>query len=217
MKKISTIEVIKDFSIQEEIANAITHGIGFLFAISALVLLIIKGVRYKDSLYLVSVIIYASSMIILFLNSTLYHGFPNSKVKDIFEKFDHSSVYLLIAGTYTPYCLVVVGGTKGIVICTIQWTLALIGVVSKVIWIDKFVKLHVANFLIMGWLIILFVNEIYTSMSTGGFMLLFSGGVLYSIGTLFYIFSWFKFHHFVWHLFVLFASFSVFLSIYLYM
>ena len=145
----------------------------------------------------------------------LYHGFPNSKVKDIFEKLDHSAVYLLIAGTYTPYCLVVVGGTKGIVICIIQWLLAITGVFFKFKWIDKFVKLHVANFLLMGWLIIFFVNTIYTGLSAAGFLLLFGGGVLYSIGTLFYIFDWFKFHHLVWHLFVLFASVSVFFSIFL--
>ncbi|MGB3368888.1 MAG: hemolysin III family protein [Acidaminobacteraceae bacterium] len=217
MKNLMNIEVRKHFSLGEEIANSVTHGIGMLLSIVALLLLIIKGGREKDSLYLISVIIYSMSMITLYFSSMLYHGFPKSKAKDIFEKFDHASVYLLIAGTYTPYCLVAVGGTKGIVICLIQWTLAITGVVFKTIWIDKFVKLHVVIYLIMGWLIVFFGKTIYTSMSPSGFMLLFTGGMFYSVGVLFYVFDWFKYHHLVWHLFVLFASISIFFSIYLYL
>lgn len=216
MKRFVKREVRKNFALGEEIAHSVTHGIGLLLGITALVLFMVKGARHKDALYTVSMLIYSVSMIILYANSMFYHGFPKSKVKDIFEKLDHSSVYLLIAGTYTPYCLLAVGGTIGIVICCIQWALAITGVVFKSIWIDKFVKIHVGIYLFMGWLIVFFARAIFESMSSVGFILLFTGGMAYSIGVLFYVFDWFKYHHFIWHLFVLFASICVFFSIYLY-
>lgn len=209
-------EVRKHFTTGEEIAHSITHGIGFLLGITALVLLVVKGARTRDALYIVSVIIYSSSLIVLYLNSMLYHGFPPSKTKDVFEKMDHASVYLLIAGTYTPFCLIAVGGWIGIVICSLQWILAITGVVFKSIWIDKFVKLHVVIFLLMGWTIIFFGRTIFDQLESVGFIMLFLGGVSYSIGTLFYVFYWFKFHHFVWHLFVLAASILHFFTIYFY-
>lgn len=209
-------EVRKDFTTGEEIANSITHGIGALLGITALVLLAVKSTTMNSGIYTISVIIYGATLIILYTNSTIYHGFPPSKVKNVFEKLDHSSVYLLIAGTYTPYSLIAIGGRVGVTICIIQWTLAFIGITLKSIWIDRFVILHVLIYLGMGWTIIFFGKTIIESLSTAGFVLLLTGGISYSIGVLFYIFDWFKYHHFVWHIFVIIASVLHFFSIYFY-
>ena len=216
MKRLKLIKVRKDFSLGEERANSITHGIGMALGIVALVLLSIKGAKSNNALYLFSMIIYSFTLIILYANSMIYHGFPNGRVKDIFERLDHSSVYLLIAGTYTPFCLLAIGGFWGYIMCVSQWLLAIIGVVFKTIWIDKFVKLHVVIYLTMGWMIIIFSQAILDSMDITGFALLFAGGLSYSIGTIFYTFNLFKYHHLVWHLFVLAASICHFIAIYIY-
>jgi hemolysin III len=209
-------DIRKYFDLGEEVAHAVTHGIGMLLGVVALVLLMIKSKHVGQGIYTMSMLIYSISLIVLYTNSMLYHGFPRGKVKDIFERMDHASVYLLIAGTYTPFCLLVVGGSKGLIACSIQWSLAILGVVFKSIWIEKFVKIHVAIYLILGWTIIFFAGAILDNLHVQGFILLFAGGLGYSIGVLFYVFDWFKYHHFVWHLFVLAASILHFFCIYLY-
>lgn len=208
--------VRKNFSMGEEIANAVTHGIGVLLGIAALVITAVKGAGRQNALYIVSMVIYSVSTIVLYTSSTFYHAFKNGKAKNIFERFDHLSIYILIAGSYTPLCLIAIGGVKGIVICSIQWALAVIGIVFKAIWIDRFVKIHVLIYLLMGWMIIFFSSSIFKSISSSGFYLLLGGGIAYSIGVLFYVFSWFKYHHFVWHIFVLAGSILIFFCIYLF-
>lgn len=214
--KVHQIKVRKHFTVGEEIAHAITHGVGVLLGIAALVLLAIKGTHSGSLIYSISMVLYASSLIILYTNSMLYHAFKQGKAKDVFERFDHLSIYILIAGSYTPLCLLAIGGVKGIIICCIQWALAIVGVVFKAIWIDRFVKIHVMIYLLMGWMIIFFVSNIFTTISFMGILFLVLGGLAYSIGVLFYVFNWFKYHHFVWHLFVLAGSILHFLSVYLY-
>jgi hemolysin III len=184
--------------------------------IAALVITAVKGAGRQNALYIVSMVIYSVSTIVLYTSSTFYHAFKNGKAKDVFERLDHLSIYILIAGSYTPLCLIAVGGTKGIVICSIQWALAVIGVAFKAIWIDRFVKIHVLIYLLMGWMITFFISSIFKSISSSGFYLLLGGGIAYSIGVIFYVFSWFKYHHFVWHMFVLAGSVLVFLCIYLF-
>ncbi len=216
MNKLRNLVVRKHFSLGEELAHSISHGIGMLLGITAMILFVIKSTRVDNNLYKVSMVIYSTSLIVLYANSMFYHAFPEGKAKNIFERMDHSSVYLLIAGTYTPFCLIVIGGVKGLVICSILWGLAVLGVVFKIIWIEKFVKIHVLIYLIMGWTIIFFAGTIFKTLTSTGFVLLVAGGLCYSIGVLFYIFNWFKYHHFIWHLFVLFGSILLFFSIYIY-
>ncbi|WP_070001115.1 PAQR family membrane homeostasis protein TrhA [Cellulosilyticum sp. I15G10I2] len=216
MNKLKIVVVRKHFSLGEEIAHSIAHGIGMLLGIAALVLLVIKGMRMNDTLYTVSMVIYSVSLIMLYGCSMVYHGFPEGKVKNVFERMDHSSVYLLIAGTYTPFCLLAIGGTLGMVICSIQWGLAILGVVFKMMYIERFVKIHVLIYLLMGWMIVFFVGTLFQTMSPMGFLLLLAGGLCYSIGVLFFVFDWFKYHHFIWHLFVLAGSILLFFSIYMY-
>lgn len=216
MFKLKNLIVRKHFSLGEEIAHSISHGIGMLLGITALVLLVIKGARLHDVLYTISMLIYSISLIVLYANSMFYHGFPEGKAKNVFERLDHSSVYLLIAGTYTPFCLIAIGGVIGIVICCIQWGLAILGVVFKVLWIEKYTKIHVLIYLLMGWMIIFFASTIFKVVSFLGFILLLLGGFCYSIGVLFFVFDWFKYHHFVWHMFVLVGSILLFFSIYIF-
>lgn len=214
--RITKINVRKDFTTGEEIANAVTHGLGLLLGIAALVIVSVKGARSHNPLYIVSMIIYAVSTIILYASSMFYHAFKNGKAKNVFERLDHLSIYILIAGSYTPICLIAIGGIKGIAICSIQWLLAIIGIVFKAIWIDRFVKIHVLIYLLMGWMITFFISSIFKAISPSGFYLLLTGGIAYSAGVLFYVFSWFKYHHFIWHLFVLAGSIFTFFSIYLF-
>lgn len=212
----SKIIVRKKFSTGEEIANAITHGLGVLLGIAALIVMAIKGAKSQSIVYTISMMIYSVSTIVLYVNSMLYHAFREGTAKNVFERFDHLSIYILIAGSYTPLCLIAIGGVKGIVICCIQWGLAILGIVFKAIWIDRFVKIHVLIYLIMGWMIIIFISNIFKAITFTGFYLLLAGGLAYSIGVLFYVFNWFKYHHFVWHLFVLAGSVFLFFSIYLF-
>ena len=214
MFKFKDIIVRKHFSLGEEIAHSISHGAGLLLGIAALVLLVIKGALRGNPLYIISMLIYSVSLIFLYTNSMFYHAFPEGKAKNIFERLDHSSIYILIAGTYTPFYFFAIGGIIGIVICCIQWLLAILGVIFKVLWIEKYTKIHVLIFLIMVWMSIFFAATIYKTVSLGGFVLLLSGGLCYSIGVLFFVFDWFKYHHFVWHLFVLAGSILLFFTIY---
>lgn len=215
--ELSKVKVQHKFTTGEEIANSITHGIGALLAIAAMVLLIAKGaIDHRGAIYIVSVTIYTFTLIFLFLNSTIYHALVPEKAKDVYRRFDHLSIYLLIAGSYTPYCLISVGGTKGIVLCVIQWTLAIVGVVFKSIWVSKMIKLHTIIFILMGWMAVFVAKPLIETMGMEGFKFLIAGGIAYTIGTLFYVFKWFKFHHFVWHIFVLMGAILHFFSIYLF-
>lgn len=207
----------KNFSRGEEISNAVTHCVGAVLGVAALVVFAVKGARNRDVLYLVSMMVYSVSTVLLYTSSALYHAFREGKAKNVFERFDHLSIYILIAGSYTPICLIAIGGTRGIIICAIQWALAIVGVLLKAIWIDRYVKLHVFIYLAMGWLIIFFAKSIFQAITPAGFYILLAGGLAYSIGVLFYAFHWFKYHHLVWHLFVLAGSILIFLAFYLFL
>lgn len=213
--KLTKIFVRKNFSLGEEIANSVTHGFGILFGITAVVLFAIKGNENHNFIYMLSMMVYSISIIVLYTNSMFYHAFKEGQTKNVFERLDHLSIYILIAGSYTPLCLLGIGGLKGILICSVQWALAIVGIVFKAVWIDRFVKIHVLIYLIMGWMIILFISSIFNSISFIGFYLLLAGGMAYTIGVLFYVFNWFKYHHFIWHLLVLVGSLSIFLCIYI--
>jgi hemolysin III len=206
------MQVRKYFTVGEEIFNAIVHGVGALLAIAGLILAVIKA---KTGLEITSVAFFMSASILLYTMSTLYHSLPIGKAKNVFERFDHLAIYLLIAGSYTPFCLLTIGGKRGLILFIVQWSLAIIGVVLKSIWINRFVVIHVLIFLGMGWSITTMFGPLM-ELSTGGILLLLFGGISYSIGTLFYVFSWFKFHHAVWHFFVLFGTICHFFVVYFY-
>lgn len=197
----------------EEIFNAITHGVGALISIALLVLLIIKA---NTALEIVSVSIFGASAIILYTMSTLFHSFTPGTTKNVFQRFDHISIYLLIAGSYTPFCLLLLDEKVGIILVVFQWVLAIVGIVFKSIWIKKFQLIHIFIFLLMGWIVIIFVKTLYINMPFEGFLLLICGGISYSIGVIFYVFPLFKFHHAIWHFFVMFGTIFHFFTILFY-
>ncbi len=194
------------FSKGEEIANAILHGIGLGLAIAALVILVILASLSATAKYTVSYSIYGSTLIVLYLSSTLYHSFPPSKVKDVFRIFDHSAIYLLIAGTYTPVTLIVLDGRLGWIIFSAVWSIAIVGIILKVFLIGKFKILSTLLYIAMGWLIIIAINPLLQNMNRTSIIFLVSGGLLYTIGTIFYAWKRIKYGHAVWHLFVLAGS-----------
>lgn len=204
---------IENFTKGEEITNAILHGIGLGLAIAALVVLVVFARIYGDVWYMASFSIYGSTLVMLYLSSTLYHSFPEGKVKNIFEIFDHSAIYLLIAGTYTPLTLISLRGSLGWTIFGIVWGIAVVGIVFKVFWVKKFVIFSTLLYIVMGWLIILAINPLLAAMNKTSIVFLISGGLLYTFGTIFYVRRKMKYHHAIWHLFVLGGSVCHFFTI----
>lgn len=201
------------YSKGEEIANAITHGIGAVLAIAALVILVVFSVLKGTMWHVVSFSIFGATLVILYLESTLYHSLTNRKAKRLFRKFDHMSIFLLIAGTYTPFCLTVLRGTMGWIILGIVWGSTILGIVLKAFFTGKKDKLSTMLYIVMGWLIIMAIKKLYLTMTLSGFIFLVVGGILYTVGALFYSWDKLKFNHGIWHLFVIGGSVSHFFSV----
>ena len=196
-----------------EVLNAATHGIGALLSIIATVALILKGVQHGSHLEIVSYAIYGASLFLLFLNSTLYHSFSLTRYKDVFQKIDHSSSYLLIAGTYTPYLMVSIGGLAGYGFLALVWALAIGGIIFEVSAIGRWPKLSTFLYLGLGWLSVFIIYPLAQSIPLTGILLLALGGVTYSLGTIFYRMKDNKWMHIIWHLFVLGGAVFMFYSI----
>jgi hemolysin III len=187
----------------EEIANSISHGVGVLAAIAVTPFLIVKAIPLGAAA-ITGVSIFGATMIVLYLASTLYHAFPHSKTKRVFRIFDHSAIFLLIAGTYTPFTLTVLPGVWGWTLLGIVWSLAVVGVVLKSVRNVGTSKLSIALYLGMGWLAVLAAKPIYESLPSWGLFWLLAGGVMYSVGVLFFAYDHrVRYNHFIWHLFVL--------------
>ena len=161
----------KKYLIVNEVFNAITHGIGTGLSIAGLVLLIIKGAQMGSPIRVVSYTIFGASMILLFLFSTLFHSLIFTKARKVFQVFDHSSIYLLIAGSYTPYCLVTIQGWLGWTLFAIIWTIAIAGIVFKSIWLNKRGKTDVVLYIIMGWLCLIAIKPLYIGLGSTGFQI----------------------------------------------
>lgn len=198
----------------EEIVNSITHGIGALLSIAALIILIIVAGKHGDIWHLASYSIYGSTLVLLYLSSTLYHSFSDPKIKNLFARFDHVSIFLLIAGTYTPILLTSIRGVWGWSLFGIIWGTALVGAVIRSIYLHRFRKLMVAIYLLMGWMFVLAGKQIYENLSTVSLTFLVLGGLAYSIGVIFYMWRKLPYSHGIWHLFVLAGSTLHFFAIY---
>lgn len=204
----------RQLSSREEIVNSITHGIGALLSIVALVVLIMVAGTRNDLLHLVSFSIYGGSLVLLYLSSTLYHSFSKPRIKDLFARFDHVSIFLLIAGTYTPILLINIKGVWGWTLFIIVWTIALTGGIIRSIYPYRFRKLMVAVYLIMGWLFVLAGKLILQNLPSISITYLVLGGLAYSIGVIFYMWRKLPYGHGIWHLFVLAGSILHFFAIY---
>ncbi|WP_251554852.1 PAQR family membrane homeostasis protein TrhA [Neobacillus muris] len=206
--------VTHTFSKGEEIANSITHGIGVLLSIAALVLLIVFSAIHGNAWHIVSFTLFGATMLLMYTSSTLLHAFPEgSRVKDLFEIFDHSSIYFFIAGSYTPYMFVAVKGWLGWTIFGIVWGIAIGGTVFKSFFVKKFLFTSTLLYVVMGWLIVFAWKPLSVSLESAGLTYLIIGGLLYTAGSVFYIWRGFKYHHAVWHLFVIAGSIMHFFSV----
>ncbi len=189
---------------REETANSISHAIGLLAAIAGTPLLIMHAVQHGDTGYIVGCAIFAATMILLYLASTLYHALYHSKLKRIFQVVDHAVIYLLIAGTYTPFTLGVLHGAWGWTMFGVIWGLAAVGIVLKVIFRMEHPYISTALYLAMGWLILIAVKPMYAIVPAAGLIWLLAGGVSYSAGVVFYVKDGrMRYSHFIWHWFVL--------------
>lgn len=208
----------KRYSIGEEFFNSITHGIGIGLAIAGLTITVIKAVlNGGDAIEVASACIYGTTLIIMYFSSTLYHAIQNEKAKKILRIFDHHSIYLLIAGTYTPYMLVTLRNTTiGKVLFIVIWACALLGIILNSIDLTKYRKVSTVLYLIMGWAVVVAIKPLRENLASQGVILLFSGGIVYTVGVIFYALKKYKFMHSIWHLFVLGGSILHFLSIVLY-
>lgn len=191
------------YSRKEEVANAITHGVGAVLSVAALVLLIVYASLNGTAWHIVSFTIYGTTMLLLYLNSTLVHSLREGKAKDFFEFLDHSSIYLFIAGTYTPFMLVAIRGTLGWTLFGIAWGVAVFGIFFKAFFVKRFLFMSTIFYIAMGWMIVIAWNPLAAVIPATGMMLLMAGGLLYTLGTVFYVWRGFPFHHAVWHMFVL--------------
>jgi len=205
------------FTLGEEIAHSITHGIGAGLSIAGLTLLVALAVLYGNVYQIVSFSVYGSTLILLYLASTLYHGFQNPRLKRVFKIFDHASIYLLIAGTYTPFLLVGLRGSWGWTFLIIIWGLAILGVSFKALFIDRFHKLSVLAYILMGWLSVVMIKELLINISLGGLIWLGVGGVIYMVGVIFYALQKIPYMHVIWHFFVLGGSICHYIAVLLYL
>lgn len=210
----------KKYTLKEEIANGITHGLGVLFGIVSLIVLLILSIKKESTISIVAFSIYGACLILMYLSSTLYHSITNERAKQILRVFDHSSIFLFIAGTYTPIALLTMEGYLRIGILVGIWAIAVSGVVFKIVTFNKFDKykaLSLAIYIGMGWLTVFTIKPIIRMTSIGFFMWVLAGGLLYSFGTIFYSNKKIPYNHAIWHLFVLAASVAHFVGILIYL
>lgn len=205
------------YSTTEELANTLTHGAGILLGVIGLILLLIKAVDHNaDTLTITSMSIYGASMIVLFLASTLYHAIPYQRAKRALKTFDHCAIYLLIAGSYTPFLLVSLRTPLAIGLMIVIWVLALIGIIMKLAFVYRYKKLSLVTYLMMGWLSLVVIYQLALNLEVGGLTLLAAGGIIYSLGVIFYVAKRIPFNHAIWHGFVLAGCACHFFAIYLY-
>ncbi len=192
----------REQTLGEEIANSISHGVGFLAAVTVTPIMIITAV-HEGTTAVVGASIFGGTMMLLYLSSTLYHAFPHSKTKRVFNIFDHGAIYLLIAGTYTPFTLGVLRGVWGWSLLAAVWILAILGVVLKSTSGASSGKLSTGLYLAMGWLAVFAIKPFWLNMPAWGLIWLVAGGVMYSVGVVFFVSERIRYHHFIWHLFVM--------------
>jgi len=204
------------YSIKEEIAHGVTHGVGLLMSVIGLAVLISYSSRYGDAWHIVSSTIYGLTLIALYTTSTLYHSVTKPGLKMVLQRLDHAAIFLLIAGTYTPFTLVTLRGSWGWTLFGLVWSVAIAGMLMELLVRQRNKFISVALYLGLGWLILIAIEPMITGVAPGGMFLLLIGGLLYSLGVIFYLWKTLAYHHAVWHLFVLAGSAAHFFAVFLY-
>jgi len=210
----------KIYSLREEIANSISHGIGIVFSIVAMTILLVYGIWMKSPAAITGFAIYGVSSILLYTASTLYHSFRKEKIKRIMRVLDHSAIFLLIAGTYTPVTLIAMQGYWRVGILSTIWVIAISGIVFKVVTynkMDRYKGVSLALYILMGWIAVIAIKPMTQTVQVGFLIWLLAGGAAYTIGTIFYAVRKIPYHHAIWHLFVLAGSVLHFLGIFRYL
>lgn len=200
----------------DNIFSAITHGIGFGLSVAGLVVLIVKAAHTGSPMRIVTFTIYGSCLVLLYLFSTLYHSLIFTRAKHVFQIFDHSSIFLLIAGSYTPYSLVAIGGAWGWTLFGLIWGLTVFGIIYYIFNRGKHVILDTILYVVMGWLVILSGPYLYNRLSPTGFWLLVDGGIAYTVGAILFSMRNVPFIHTIWHLFVMLGSILMYFSVLFY-
>lgn len=201
------------YTLGEEIANSITHGIGAGLSIAGLVVLLVLALPSGDAWRILSFSIYGASLVLVYLSSTLYHGFQRPRLKRLFQIFDHSAIYLLIAGTYTPFLLISLRGAWGWTFMAVIWGLALLGVLFKAFFIERYQRVSALGYLLMGWLVVIAAEQLLKNLSTPTLVWITAGGGAYTLGMLFLAWRRLPFSHTIWHLFVLGGSLCHYLAV----
>jgi hemolysin III len=207
---------VKIYSPAEERVNIVSHAVGFMLGIVALIFLVFRAINHGGALYLSSFIVFGLSLLVLYAASTLYHSAKDPERRARLKIFDHSSIFILIAGSYTPFTLVTLNGTVGWVIFGIVWGSALTGIILKQFFIGKYSIFSTTMYVLMGCVILFAINPLYHNLSFEGFLWLLGGGVAYIIGAVLYSIKKIKFNHAIFHILVLAGSFCHFVSIYFY-
>ena len=197
----------------EEIANFVSHTAGAGLAILGFIMLIIRASWYNNIPALISYIIFSLGLMVLYTMSSIYHGLKPSKAKNVFEILDHSSIYFLIAASYTPFLVLGLKSNMGITLLVIQWIICIIGITFKAFFTGKFKGISTIVYLIMGWMIVFSWNELIAKISPISLGFLIAGGILYSLGTIFYMWKVCKFNHMIWHIFVILGSIAHYIAV----
>jgi hemolysin III len=212
----SESQTIEQYGPLEEIFNSITHGVGALISIAGLVLLIVFSIMYGNLSHVISCTIFGFTLVLLYTASTLYHIFQKPNLKHTFKILDHSCIYVLIAGTYTPFLLVTIRGVVGWSMFALVWSLTVIGVLFKIFFVHRFKIISTIAYILMGWLVIFAIKPLFLALPGGGLILLICGGLAYTLGTIFYAWEKLPFNHAIWHLFVLTGSVCHFCAVMFY-
>ena len=206
---------IPKYSLSEELISSISHGVGAFLSLAALVLCVVFASIHHSVLGIISSVIYGISLIVLYTMSCIYHALKPNGAKRIFRIFDHCSIFLLIAGSYTPFLLLVIGGVRGIVMLSVIWVAAIIGILGNIVSLEKFKKISFVLYLVMGWMIVFSLNPLLQNLAKPGLMLLLVGGIIYTIGAVLYLVGHkVKYMHSIWHFFVLGGSICQFFTIF---
>ena len=188
---------------REEIANSISHGLGLVLALVAVPVLVLSAMRAGDVRFLIGVIVFGATMVLLYLASTLYHSTTHEAAKYWFRLFDHTAIFLLIAGTYTPFALGVLRGPWGWSMLAAVWTLAIVGITLKIIARTRHSRISIVLYVLMGWLAVVATKPILELIPVPGVLLILAGGIAYTGGLAFFAAHRIKYNHFIWHLFVI--------------
>lgn len=207
---------IREYTLGEEIANSISHGIGVLLSIAAIPILIVLALQVGGGIYLFAALIYGISMLLEYTMSTLYHAISAEKAKRVFKILDHSCIYLLIAGSYTPFCLITLSDIGGVWLCLFVWVVALVGIACETFWVFRPRWISALLYLLLGWSVIWFLPALYGLLDPVGFWLLVGGGLCYTIGCIFYVLKKVPYMHSIFHLWVLAGTICQFFAIALY-